>query len=120
MAACDVLGHGDFVVRLVERVPEVEVEVHDHLEYYDELLLHLLMPDLLEAAVRLFHEGELDVEQRLLWFIDLALRQGDAAVRNAVQASFVENVGAFPGETPEFISSWPAGLRADLDRTLGT
>ena len=92
MSAGDVLGQGDFVLRLVERVPEVEIEVRDHLECYDELLLHLLMPDLLEAAVRFFHEGELDVEQRLLRFIDLALRQGDAAVRNAVQASFVENV----------------------------
>lgn len=119
MAAGDVLVHGDFVERLLERVPELELEVRDHLEYYDELLLHLLMADLLRADVRLFHAGQLDVEQRLLCFIDLALRQGDAAVENAVQASFVEDVGAFPEETPEFNRSWPAGLRADLDRSRG-
>jgi hypothetical protein len=119
MEASDVLAHGDFVERLLEWVPELKLEVRDHLEFYDELLLHLLMADLLRAAVRLFHAGELDVEQRLLRFIDLALRRGDAAVENAVQVSSVEHVGAFPEETPAFISSWPAGLRDDLDRSRG-
>ncbi|HEU4676354.1 MAG TPA: hypothetical protein VFS29_10220 [Motilibacteraceae bacterium] len=57
-----------------------------------------------------------EAAQRLLRFIDLALRQGDADVANAVQVSFVELAGAFPEETPEFLASWPAALRAQLDR----
>ena len=105
----------DFVKQLLASVPEIGSEVREHVDDYGELLLHLLMADLLRAAVRLFHAGELEVEQRLLRFIDLALRLGDAAVENAVPVSFVEHVGAFPEETPEFLASWPAGLRAQLD-----
>lgn len=115
MAADDVLTQGDFVGQLLASVPEVGPEVREHFEDYGELLLHLLMADLLRAAVRLFYAGELEVEQRLLRFIDLALRHGDAAVENAVLVSFVEHAGAFPQETPEFLASWPAGLRAQLD-----
>jgi hypothetical protein len=98
MAAADVLTQGKFVEELLMSVPEVEPEVREHLDDYDgELLLHLLMADLLRAAVRFFQAGEFEVEQRLVEFIDLALRQGDARVENAVQVSFVEHVGAFPG-----------------------
>ena len=114
MAADEVLAHGDFVQDLLVSVPEVEPEVREHFEDNDELLLHLLMADLLRAAVRFFHAGEFEVEQRLLKFIDLALLQGDAAVQNAVQVSFVEHVGARPEETPEFLASWPTGLKAEL------
>ncbi|MBS45238.1 MAG: hypothetical protein CMH83_19130 [Nocardioides sp.] len=114
MAADGVLTHGDFVGRLLESVPEVEPAVREHFDDNDELLLHLLMADLLRAAVRLFHAGELETEQRLIRFIDLALRHGDAAVENAVRVSFVEHAGAFPEETPKFLASWPPGLRAEL------
>ena len=115
MAADDVLTHDDFVGQLLASVPEVGPEVREHLDDNGELLLQVLMSDLLRAAVRLFHAGALEVEQRLLRFVDLALRHGDAAVENAVQVSFVEHAGAFPEETPEFLASWPAGLRVELD-----
>lgn len=115
MAADDGIAQGAFVGLLLASVPEVEPEVREHLVDNDELLLHLLMADLLRAAVGLFHAGELEVEQRLLRFIDLALRRGDAAVENAVRVSFVEHAGAIPEETPDFLASWPPGLRAQLD-----
>jgi hypothetical protein len=114
----EVLGWGEFVEQLEAEVPEAQAEVREHFEFYGELLLHLLMADLLRLAVRLFHAEEVEAEQRLLNFIDLALRRGDEAVENAVQVSFVEHVGAFPEETPEFIASWPVGLLAERDRQL--
>ena len=106
-----------FVERLGVRVPEAAALVREHFEDHDELLIHLLMPDLLRLAVQLFHAGDLDAERRLLDVIELALVRGDAALRNAVQVSFLEDVGAFPGETPAFIASWPEGLGAELRRT---
>ncbi|MDQ2755690.1 MAG: hypothetical protein M3Y71_03875 [Actinomycetota bacterium] len=114
MAASEGLPHGDFVGQLLASVPEAEPVVREHFDDNDELLLHLLMADLLRVAVRLFHAEELEVEQRLLHFIDFALRQGDAAVQNAVQFSFVEHAGAVTEETSTFLASWPPGLRAEL------
>jgi hypothetical protein len=117
MESGEVIAFSGFVDRLLAAVPEVDAEVREHLSDYDgELLIHLLMGDLRRTAVRLFHDGAFQVEQRLLRFVDLALRQGDDAVENAVCVSFVENAGFGPGETPEFIASWPDGLRSELDR----
>jgi hypothetical protein len=112
----EVLRWGEFVQQLDAHVPEAQAVVREHFEDYGELLLHLLMADLLRLATELFNSGEFEVEQRLLTFVDMALRRGDEAVENAVQASFVEHVGAFPEETPGFIATWPAGLRAEQER----
>lgn len=108
---------GTFLEQLLAAVPEVGPEVREHLDDNGELLLHVLMPDLLRTATRLFHAGESEVEGRLLAFIDLALRCGDDACRNAVQVSFVEHAGAFPEETAEFLASWPSALKAELRRS---
>ncbi len=43
------------------------------------------------------------------------VREGDADVENAVLVSFVEDAGAFPLETPEFLATWPPGLTAALE-----
>lgn len=51
-------------------------------------------------------------------FVGSALDDGDERVKNAVAVSFVEHVGAWPGETPEFIASWPASLLNERERQL--
>jgi hypothetical protein len=109
------LQHSQFVEQLLRSIPEVGNEVRENYDDNGELLLHLLMADLLRAAVRFFHAGDIRTEQRLLRFIDRALREGDPAVVNAVLVSFIEDAGAGPGETRPFIASWPAGLRLQLD-----
>ena len=123
---------GRFVVQLLLRVPETADVVAEHLEFvdgpFDEvphagdaanvLLLHLLMGDVLAFAVETWHDGRRDVTARVLAVVDDALRDGDEYVVNAVCVSFVEHVGADPGETPEFIASWPAGLLAQRERSL--
>ena len=108
----------NFAGILLERVPEAREELDDHLDAYGELLLHLLAADLLHLATRLYHSGEPEELQRLLEFVDDCLSQGDAYVENAIQASFVESVGAYSEETPGFIASWPAGLLAERERQL--
>lgn len=101
--------------QLLRSVPEVEHEVRENYDDNGELLLHPLMADLLRAAVRFFHAGDIGKEQRLLRFIDRALREGDPAVVNAVLVSFIEDAGAWLEETRPFLASWPAGLRLQLD-----
>ena len=85
--------------------------VAEHFEdNFDEFLLHPLMADLLRFAVKEFEEGRVAVVDRLLEFVSHSLEVGDERVKNAVAVSFVEHVGAFPGETPEFIARFPQPL----------
>jgi hypothetical protein len=93
-------------------VPELGPVVDEHLRDYDEVLIHLLLPDLLRYAVIRFHEGDKSGSDAVLNLVEHGLLEGDDHLENAVAVSFVENVGAFSGETPEFISSWPAALLA--------
>lgn len=106
----DLIDRDLFVQGVLASVPEAEPEVLEHLREEGDVMLHLLLPDLLRLAVQFFHADELDASQRLLNCIAEALERGDQYVKNAVQISFIEHVGAFPGETPEFLASWPAAL----------
>ena len=107
-----------FVADLLTRVPEARGVCEEHLDTFGELLLHLLMADLLRFAVECFQVSDRETLDRLLIFIDRSLRHGDSFVENAVQASFIENVGASPEETPEFITSWPLTLKAERIRQI--
>ena len=103
----------DFVAGVGGLAPEAAALVDEHLEYYDEVLLHVLMGDLLRWGVRLFESGEADLVDRLLAWVDRGLREGDEDVENAVAVSFIEDYGGFASETPEFFAIWPEGLRAE-------
>ena len=105
---------------LRERVPETTQLIDEHLaDDGGELLIHLLMPELLRFATRAFGSGQVAVSQNLLTFVGSAFDDGDERVRNAVQVSFVEHAGAGPGETPDFIASWPKSLLDERQRQLG-
>ncbi len=81
-----------------------------------DLLIHILLPDLLRFAVEAFHDGRRVASLRLLSFIDFAFSHSDHDVWEAIAVSFVEDVGVYSNETPEFIATWPPGLREELDR----
>lgn len=78
----------------------------------DELLLHLLMPDLLRFGVAAFEDGRIGEARRLLDFVGRCLADGDDYVTSAVQVSFVENYGYGQNEPDSFLTLWPEGLRA--------
>jgi hypothetical protein len=111
-----VITCADFVDQLEVVVPEAHNIVVEHFGDYDELLLHLLMSDLLRFAVSTFSDGQTDVTDRLLAFVDRSLRDGDEDVVNAVCVSFVEGFGAYPGESDALLERWPPALRTELGR----
>ena len=74
------------------------------------------MADLLRLAISAYQRSDHEVAQRLLAFVDHALRGGDDYVQNAAAVSFVEHIGAGAGETEGFIASWPAGLLDEVNR----
>lgn len=94
--------------------PSVPPIITEHLDDYDEHLIHLLMSDVLRLAVLQFAAGETEASARILKAVERGLAEGDHSVVNAVVVSFVENVGFGPGESPEFIASWPPLLLAEL------
>lgn len=115
MLVC-VIRRSDFLGELAVAVPESANVVREHLADNDELLLHLLMSDLLRMTVRTFHDGQVDVTDRLLEFVDWCLREGDEYVANAVAVSFVEDFGVLPGESDTLLGRWPTALREELGR----
>lgn len=110
------ITHDDFLGALKVEVSQSGGLVADHLADNDELLLHLLMSDLLRLVVRTFSEGRTGVTHRLLAFVDRCLREGDDQVVNAVCVSFIEDFGAYPGQSAALLSHWPSALRAELGR----
>lgn len=111
----------DFVNRLTADVPDAGEVVAQHLADNDgELLIHLLLPDLLRYCVRVFHGGDGMASARCLSAVSTALVGGDEHLRNAVQVSFVEYVGAEPGETSAFIATWPQPLLDELAEQRST
>ena len=105
-----------FLAALNNAIPESAGIVEEHLYDNDELLLHLLMSDLLRMTVDAFQAGQVEVTDRLLLFIDGCLGDGDGDIVNAVMVSFVEDFGAYPGESDALLDRWPPALRAQLGR----
>lgn len=105
-----------FLEELAVAVPESADVVAEHLADNDALLLHLLMSDLLRMTVSTYAAGEVAVTDRLLAFIDWCLRDGDDYVVNAVAVSFVEDFGAYRGESDALLERWTPALRAELRR----
>lgn len=113
--AMPVSPHG-FLEDLLREVPEAEVVVEDHLAYYDELLLHLLVADIRRLAIAMFERGQSEPLARLLRLLDRSLTEGDDPVENAVAVSFVEDTGWWNPEVSAFMDAWPAGLAAEAER----
>lgn len=109
----------NFVERLLAAVPEIGPVVDEHLADYDgELLLHLLLPDVLRFSTAAFGSGDRVTAARVLALVSAVFEKCDGYVNNAIAVSFVEHVGAFAEETPEFIASWPKPLLDERDRQL--
>lgn len=102
--------------RLRTVVPEFGPMIDEHVAFYGDVLLHVLFGDLTRFVLELGVNGASDTEQRCLDFLDHALQHGDDAVRNAIQVSFVENVGPWDPSAADFIARWPAALREEAHR----
>jgi hypothetical protein len=83
-------------------VPEVTPVIDAHREANGgDILLHVLLGDLARFAIAAHERGDQEVAGRLLTQIDGDLREGDAAVEDAICVSFVEALGrGTPGCAP--------------------
>ena len=99
-------------------VPEFQSVIDDHLAFNGEILDHLLFADLARFVLEAHATGQPELVDRILSWLDLALRTGDDAVQNLVSVSFVENIPGFESENLPFIETWPPALRVDADRLI--
>ena len=79
------------------------------------MLLHLLVADVRRFALASFDRGDDAVTPPLLDFLALALRTGDAHLRNAIAVSFVEGTGCWDPAMQPFIATWPPALAAEVE-----
>ena len=106
----------DFVSCLLEVGPSVRQIVEEHHRDQGELLLHVLCGDLSRYCVEAWNRGGSTEMNDCLACASRALDEGDQAVRNAIEASFVENVGPWDDHMRPFIAIWPVSLRAEAER----
>ena len=106
----------DFLAELLSKVPEAKLLVDEHLGFYEELLLHILVADLLRMAIAMFEQGQSESLDRLLLVLDHALTEGDDFVKNAIAVSFVEDTPSWDPDKAAFMSMWPAELADEADR----
>jgi hypothetical protein len=110
---CVPITREQFVERLAATCPELEPLIVEHFEYYEELLLHLLVADVRLFAISAFENGDLDVLERCLAVMSAGLEDGDDYVKNAVAVSFVEDTGWWEPGMGAFIDAWPGALQAE-------
>jgi hypothetical protein len=92
-------------------VPRARSLVEQHLEdNFGEVRLHLLVADIRRFALASSDRGDDTVTTPLLDFLDLALANGDAHLRNAIAVPFVEGTGWWDPVVQPFIATWPPRL----------
>ena len=106
----------EFVQEFLRVAPEVRPILEEHLADYDELLLHVFVAWVREAAITAFETGDRDLSDRLISVFDSGLRLGDDEVENAVAVSFVEDTPWWDADRQTFIATWPAALREEAER----
>lgn len=74
------------------------------------------MSDLSQMTGDSFRAGRVEVTDRFLAFLNGCVRDRDGDIVNAVTVSFVEDFGAYPGESNAMLERWPAAALRDEAR----
>ena len=105
-----------FTACIAEGGAVLQAVTEEHRRTYDEILLHVLCGDLSRYCVAAWRRGDSPGVSHCLACAAAALDDGDPALRNAIQVSFVENVGPWDPMMRPFIATWPDSLRAEAER----
>lgn len=110
------LTEDEFVRALIEAVPEVQLILDELLADNGELLLHPFVARVRDFAIAAFDKGNRTVSDRTVAVCEMGMRDGDEGVENAVAVSFVEDTPWWDRNRRAFIDTWPAALRAEVER----
>lgn len=101
---------------LVRDVPEFGPILERHVATFNKVIPYGLFHELTEFVLAANERGDEDTVRRALNFLDAALREGDEMVQDLVGVGFVENLEPWTTTVDEFASTWPNGLREELQR----
>jgi hypothetical protein len=105
-----------FIALLVGEVPELSPVLAQSVDEFDGLLFHLFIADVRRFAIAAHERGDEATLHRVLDVVDRGLTDGDESVRNAIAVSFVEDTAWWDPNMGPYISTWPAGLTAEVQR----
>lgn len=118
MVAIVPMSADGFVACVALAGPGLREVVEAHRGDFGETLLHVLCGDLSRYCIAAWERGgSVEVEQCLAC-ATAALEQGDNLLREAIQASFVENVGPWDVAMRPFIATWPPALQTEAARQV--
>jgi hypothetical protein len=106
----------DFVAQVRAADPRLSAVVEEHLADNDQLLLHLLVADLRREAEAAHAADDVELRDQVLALMDSAMAGGDAATRDAVAISFVEDSGWWEPDRADYFTCWPQAFRLELSR----
>ena len=110
------MASGDFIKGLLDNVPEVRPILDEHVADNGEVLLHLFVARVRDAATAAFENGDRKLSGRIVAVFESGLRNGDEQVKNAVAVSFVEDTPWWEADRQAFIATWPKALREEVKR----
>ncbi len=81
------------IKKLIDLIPELKPIYDDHIDYYDELLEHVLFGEITRFAVKEFSEnGHSECIVNLCGVLREALSSGDEQLSELITVSFLENL----------------------------
>lgn len=111
------LTTSDFVELLLDRVPEFQPVLDEHLaDFEGEVLLTLLVADARRMAIEAFDRGDRDLSDRMVNVVDEGFRRGDVTVEDAIAVCFIEDTPSWDRARRKFIQSWPQAMRDEVER----
>jgi hypothetical protein len=91
----------NFIERLVEAVPELQLELDEHLDTFGGILPHIFMGQLASFVPEKLSGDESDaaVAHRILAFLEQGMASPDPKVTNAIAVSFLETLASDNDDT---------------------
>ena len=116
------LSYSTVVPALVAAVPELREDLDCHLFNESGILQHVFFAiDVTPFVIDAWRQGQIELVNRCLAFLERALSSDDPDTRSLVATSFVHQVGPWDPEMAAFIKTWPPALsRSARAQTLST
>lgn len=107
----------DVYARLAEADPRAAEFLVEHLKaWHDVQDPYLLMEELRDFCLQLFHEGSLGPVEAILGVISAAFVEGNFDVTLAIEGDFIGHLPPWTSEMKPFVAAWPPVLKAEAAR----
>src|SRR5258707_5953730 len=122
---CQGIHYDNVVDLLIQKVPELQPLLNEHLEdQFGQLLQHVFFGDLTRYVMKQMHllqpQPSRDLPgavRRILDFLEIVLKSSDMRARELVEASFLENLDQTGPAYAQLKLALNPSLRLALERT---